>query len=136
VKDQEVRDKVTVGLTPGGAERLERVLEGGWFQSDLDAYRAAIIVALGKGIVSDGDRMTGVKTKFNVGSLDPDGRLRDLVELLAIEPAARTFEYAERCADAGLEYMAGKLSNGKTLFSEVLLSTEDLARVPEKVAQA
>src|SRR3989442_14695823 len=107
----DAKDKVTVGLTPTGAANLERVIHTGWFKTDLDAYRLAIGVALARGLLADPKSMVGVKTKFNVGSLDPDGRIRTMINLMVPDAGPRAYEHAERRAEAGLEFLAQSLAD-------------------------
>jgi hypothetical protein len=122
------QDRITVGLTVRGAENLAQVMETGWFNRDLDAYRAAIGVAIAQGRVSEPEEMAGASTKYNVGTLDNDGKLRQL--LLAFVPAARErpYEYAERLADAGLAYLVARLVQEGALLSEVLGGTAETTR--------
>src|SRR6266851_266796 len=127
----ETKDKITVGLTPAGGASLEREMGTGRFKTDLDAYRLAISVALARGLVADPDAMTGVKTKFNVGSLDPDGRIRTMIGLMVPEAGTRVYDHAERRAEAGLEFLARKLVDDNALLSEVLLGEEQVRQDEE-----
>lgn len=112
-----VEDRVTVGLTPDGEENLETVMESEFFDEELVAYRTAVAVALASDEVTDPERMKNVRTKYNVGSLDRGGEIRELVELL--RPAhseGRVYSYAERLADAGLRILSDHLSDDQPLM--------------------
>lgn len=115
-------DKVTVGLTPDGDNRLDEVMESEFFEEELTAYRVAISVALAHDVATDRDQMKKVRTKFNVGSLEEDGRLRELIEVLRPYAGAdQVFSLAERLADAGLRILAERVRNDKPL-RDVLLT--------------
>jgi hypothetical protein len=80
-------DKRTIGITSGNAAALADLTEQGHFASELDAAKFAMghAIALGTGAGS----ADGTETKWNVGSVDPDGSLRSLIEALfpnAVEP--------------------------------------------------
>jgi hypothetical protein len=113
-------DRVTVGLTQVGLGHLSEVLETGWFEEEMDAYRVAIAVALARGLCADAGGMVGVKTKFNVGSLDNDGKLRTLITTLAPSSGDRPYEHAERLAEAGVAYLAEKLGRQGATLTDVL----------------
>ena len=114
-------DKITAGLTPRGAENLKEVMDSGWFEEEMDAYRVAIGTAIAHGLCSSESEMAGVKTKWNVGSLDRDGSLRPLVIALVGACGDRPYEYAERLADAGLAFLVQKLVRENGLLFEVLV---------------
>jgi hypothetical protein len=116
-------DKITVGLTSKGTGHLEEVMATGWFASELDAYRLSITVAIAQGLVTQEENMAGAKTKYNIGSLDSDGKLRQLLTELVPGARERPYEYAERLADAGLAYLAEKLGREGSLLVEALGSS-------------
>lgn len=114
-------DKVTVGLTPLGEQRLERVMNSRYMSEELTAYRIAIAVALARGEITPREEMKKVKTKFNVGSLDRDGRLREMIEITMPQDASgKVFEVAERLADAGIAILDECVQDGRPL-SDLLL---------------
>lgn len=109
-------EKVTVGLTPEAEEKLETVMASSFFREELTAYRVAIAVALARDTVTAEEEMNKVKTKFNIGSLERDGRLRDLIELLRPTASQDSMvSLAERLADAGLHIMADHLEQDRPL---------------------
>jgi hypothetical protein len=115
------RDRVTVGVTATGAANLEAVMATGWFTEEVDAYRSAVALALKLGMTPLAT-LTGVQTKYNVGTLDRDGKLAQLVRLMAPAAGARPYEYVERLADAGLGALRARLVDGGALLSETLAS--------------
>ena len=120
----EPKDKVTVGVTAAGAANLAKMMQTGWFKEEVDAYRLAISVALARGLVGDPKAMAGLKTKFNVGSLDPDGRIRTMIGLMVADAGSRPYEHAERRAEAGLEFLARRLVDENVMLSDVLLGED------------
>ena len=110
------RDRVTVGVTPDGAENLAALMETGWFQDEMDAYRLAISTALAESL--EAPAVSGAQTKFNVGTLDRDGRLRELVTLLHDSP--RPYEDSERLAHAGLQLLRRRIVDDQMTLTEAL----------------
>ena len=133
----EEKGKVTVGLTDEGTAALNRVMETGWFQTEMDAYKVAIAMALARNIDVRAP-LTGVTTKFNVGSLDRDGKLARAVRVLGSENTASPFDYAERLADAGIRVLATKLVDHEETLSHVLGigSDTDLDQPPSPLVTA
>lgn len=116
----EERDRVTVGVTPDGAANLDALMQSGWFTDEVDAYRTAIATAIGCSLDVSDVTLSGVQTKYNVGTLDRDGRLISLVRGLASDAPSRTYEYCERLADAGLRYLRARIVDQGAMLSEVL----------------
>lgn len=127
----EDNDKVTVGLTAEGRAALAEIMATGWFRDEVDAYRVAIALALSKGLVTDESRLTGVETKFNVGTLNRNDEVRQLLSRLGPE-GTRPIEYAERLADAGLRFLSTKLVQQDEMLSDVLfaVASPDTADTP------
>lgn len=114
----EAIDKTTVGLTPEGWNHMEALMETGWFAEQLDAYRLAISVALARQLPIDPAGLSGVVTKWNRGSLEPDGRVRALI--LAFAQTGRPYAHAEALADAGIRYLRRRLVDEHALLAEVI----------------
>ncbi len=112
------RDKVTVGVTREGAANLASLMESRWFDEEVDAYRVAIAAAVGAEL-NVAEALTGVQTKYNVGSLDRDGSIAALVRAM-FPDAARPYDYAERLADAGLRYLKVRIVDQGMLLAEAL----------------
>jgi hypothetical protein len=114
------RDRVTVGVTPEGARNIELLMQTGWFADEVDAYRTSIAVAISHGLDVTESNLPGVQTKYNVGTLDRDGRLARLVRGLVDGQPPRPYEYCERLADAGLRYLRSRLVDQGAMLTEVL----------------
>ena len=113
------RARITVGLTPAGSEALAKVIATKWFATEMDAYKVAIAVALRSEINVD-QPLVGATTKFNIGSLDPDGRLVALIESVLGSQAGDPGALAERLADQGLVILATRLVDNEEKLIDVL----------------
>ena len=129
---EERDDKKTVGVTPDGAQILTDLMASGWFNEEIDAYKVAIGVAFANGLQKPSSEMTKVGTKWNVGSIDADGRLRRLVETLSPQDAERPYASCERRAAAGLEFLRKKIVVEKATLYEAL-QAEQLDQLDTKV---
>ncbi len=118
-------DKRTLGVTSEGAEALESVMDTGWFAEEMDAYRIAISLALANDLIKDSSEMTGVYTKWNVGTLDPDGRLRSMVLAFSEGASDRPYAHAEARAAAGLGYLKLRLVDEQAELADVLMKHAD-----------
>ena len=113
-------DKRTLGVTAEGAAALSEIMGTGWFEEEMDAYRVAISLAIAKDLVKDASEMSGVSTKWNVGTLDPDGRLRSMVVAFAEESVDRPYAHAEARAAAGLVHLKTRLVDDEAQLADVL----------------
>jgi hypothetical protein len=88
-----VGDKKTIGITSRNAGPLADLMARGRFATELDAAKFAMAHAINMGIAPG--VAEGTETKWNVGSVDPDGSLRSLLEALypAMTEPYRTMEY-------------------------------------------
>ncbi len=91
-----------------------------WFAEEMDAYRVAISLAFANDLMKDPSEMTGVSTKWNVGTLDPDDVLRSMVLALSEEQVDRPYARAEARAAAGLQYLKRRLVDEKAQLAEIL----------------
>jgi len=121
---QEKEDKRTLGVTQEGAALLESIMDTDWFNEEMDAYRTAISLAFAHGLVVEPREMAGATTKWNIGTLDPDGKLRSMVVALSSEEVDRPYAHAERRAAAGLRYLKSRLVDEKAELSNVLMPEE------------
>lgn len=71
-------DKKTIGVTKANAAVLQRLVDAGHFGSELDAAKFAMAFAVRRGVPAGAT--DGAETKWNVGSVDPDGSLRALID--------------------------------------------------------
>lgn len=120
----EPRDRRTVGVTPTAKQHLDSLMALGWFNEEADVFRIAVSVALAHGLSND-SKEGGRITKWSHSTIDPDGRLRDLVNALAPESSQRPFAYTEALATAGLEWLKVKLVDEHAMLSEALLDVVD-----------
>lgn len=118
-------DKTQVGL---GLEvndhiaNLENKYE--WFANGVDCYRTAVAVALARGVdKSDLGAITGKKNKYSVGTIDSDGRLRELIITFRPDLSEKPYFASEWLAEIGLSIIRDELDSGKFL-SEILLGAE------------
>lgn len=117
---KEKRDRGTLGVTSEGAQFLEEIMETGWFAEERHAFLVAISLAFANDLIKDESEMTGVTTKWNIGTLDPDNRLRLMVYSLAEKRLARPYAHAEARGAAGLEYLKRRLVDDRAELAEVL----------------
>ena len=123
-------DKTQVALSLEGNDHVANLVDNyRWFKDGLDAYRTAVAVALARNKVEiDLPPVTNKKTKYSVSSLDPDGRLRDLIVTFRQELEHKPYFASEWLAEIGLSIIREELDSGK-LLSEILLGTEIEAEV-------
>ena len=118
-------DKSQVGL---GLEANDHIanLEGKyeWFANGIDCYRAAVAVALSRGKdKADLGTITGKKNKYSVGSIDSDGRLRELIITFRPDLSEKPYYASEWLAEIGLRTIREELDGGKFL-SDILIGNE------------
>ena len=95
-------DKVTIGLTPDN-DQVRAKIEIGLFDKDFDAAKYAMGLAMSLGLpVAD---MPGTGTKWNVGSFDKDGQLRNLLLMLHSD-ATEPYRTIENLINLGLQHVA------------------------------
>lgn len=116
----EAEDRRTLGVTPEAQRHLDSLMALEWFRQEADVFRIAVSVGLALGLKKEPSDLVGLTTKWNVGTLDSDGRLRDLVRSLAPESGEHPFVYAELTAHAGLEWLKTKLVDEHAMLSEAL----------------
>jgi hypothetical protein len=125
VADENLSDKTQVALSLEGNDHVANLVDNyRWFKDGLDAYRTAVAVALARNKNEiDLPPVTNKKTKYSVSSLDPDGRLRDLIVTFRQELDQRPYSASEWLAEIGLSIIREELDSGK-LLSEILLGAE------------
>jgi hypothetical protein len=112
-------DKKTIGITEANAAALERLVSAGRFGSELDAAKFAMAYAINAGVALGST--DGAGTKWNVGSVDPDGSLRSLLEALCPE-STEPYRLAEHLMNEGIKGLAAKLGASEDLY-ETLFPT-------------
>ena len=124
------KDKTQIGLTNEGDASLDFVMqrEPKLFPQARDAYRFAICYAIALGFGAEDAPKSGYETKFSAsGSLDSDGILSDIVEMMDLETAGRPYATLERLAELGICDIARRLLVDETLTDilEPLLGAMD-----------
>ena len=125
VTDDVSSDKTQVALSLEGNDHVANLVDNyRWFKDGLDAYRTGVAVALARNKSEiDLPPVTNKKTKYSVSSLDPDGRLRDLIVTFRPELEKRPYSASEWLAEIGLSIIREELDSG-VLLSEILLGAE------------
>lgn len=117
MNEQETENQRTLALTEEGHRKLSQLKEDGYFGEMRDAYRLAISLAMAEGLIAD--RATSrTRTYINVGSLDPDGILRDAITAYFQGREGPPYEVAERLGEAGVADLADRLERNPS-FSEL-----------------
>jgi len=118
-------DKTQVGLgfeANDHIANLETKYE--WFANGIDCYRVAVAVALSRNKdKSDLGTVTGKKNKYSVGSIDSDGRLRELIITFRPDLSDKPYYASEWLAEIGLSIIREELDSGKFL-SEILMGEQ------------
>jgi len=116
------KDIVTVGLS-SKADRLlkEIVKESEWFSRELDVYRCAVALALGKGLEPmpvEGGRTT----KFNVGTLETqDQKVAGLIASFVPEHREDPYAFSQELAEAGIRYIHQTIVEDAATIHDALL---------------
>ncbi len=106
-------DKKTIGITKANASALAALVTAGRFGSELDAAKFAMAYAIQQGITRG--TTDGAETKWNVGSVDPDGSMRSLLEALCPENA-EPYRLAEHLMNEGIKSLAAKIGASGDLY--------------------
>src|SRR6266550_4867742 len=96
-------DKKTIGITKANAAALAELVSAGSFGSELDAAKFAMAYAIKNGVHSGST--DGAETKWNVGSVDPDGSMRSLLEALYPE-ASEPYRLLEHLMNEGIKALS------------------------------
>lgn len=111
-------DKKTIGISKANAAALNTLVSEGQFDSELDAAKFAMAYAIKLGLPAG--TTDGTETKWNVGSVDPDGSLRSLLE--AIFPTSpEPYRLAEYLMNEGIKHLGETLGGGGDLY-EIIFS--------------
>ena len=125
ISEDVASDKTQVALSLEGNDHVANLVDNyRWFKDGLDAYRTGVALALARNKSElDLPPVTNKKTKYSVSSLDPDGRLRDLIVTFRPELEQKPYAASEWLAEIGLSIIREELDSGK-LLSEILLGSE------------
>jgi hypothetical protein len=111
-----------LGRRAKNLKSLERLVEEGCFGSEMDAAKFAMAYAINKGVTLG--PLERAETKWNVGSFDPNGSIKALIETLYPEEA-------QPCRV--LEFM---LNRGLDLLHPDVMTSVDVAGIINEGAQA
>lgn len=112
-------DKKTIGLANENREIVALFLEKGIFKDQMDVARFAFSLAINKGI--ENIPLGNYDTTWNVGSFDPDGKLKTLMSL--IEPdTLEPYRRIEIIANHGLGILKRHYEKNSDIFLEDLLT--------------
>jgi hypothetical protein len=106
-------DKKTIGITKANATALLQLVAAGHFASELDAAKFAMAHAIKAGVHSG--TAEGAETKWNVGSVDPDGSMRSLLEAL-FPDTDEPYRLAEHLMNEGVRLLTAKVSGSADLY--------------------
>jgi hypothetical protein len=109
-------DKKTIGIAKANLAALASLVEGGNFASELDAARFAMAYAVRAGLPPGTSE--GADTKWNVGSVDPDGTLRSLIEALC-PGASEPYRLVEFFMNEGIKMLASRRAAGRDVYDEL-----------------
>lgn len=129
VKEEPVKDdRRTLSTSLSANDALARLVAHGFFAEQVEAYRVGIAVALARGLTpGDVPERKNVTTKYNVGSVDPEGKLRTLVQLLLPDQAERPYAAMEWLAEAGLRFLINQIDAEHRMLSEALTAAGEEA---------
>ncbi len=120
-------EPTTIGLTDGAHKKLQRLREDRHFAEMADAYRFAIALALAHGAIAD-DVRAGRQTIFNIGTLDPERELYQIIKALRINDDEPVYRTAERLAEWGVEELDRLATKGTIRFGTLADEIEALFR--------
>ena len=117
------QDKKTLGITRENAPILNELVANGNFGSELDAAKFAMAVAIEGGVPAGSAE--GTETKWNIGSIDPDGSVRSLLRALypSVSEPYRLLEYL---INEGLQLLLRRGGKAVDVY-EVLFTNRDRA---------
>lgn len=111
-------EPVNLGVAKSAHAIITRLKEDGHFREMVDAYRFAVGLALAHG--GKCQEFSDRQNMFNRGSLDPDGSLYPLVEMLRVptqEPIGKTIE---KLATWGLHEIDRRLQRGTLSYASII----------------
>ncbi len=106
--------RTTFGASEDGFKAIEYLVKDkGWFKGEVEAFRTAIAYGAATKIAPTvGGKY---KTKWNIGTLEQDGRIRTL--LIEAGFTKDPYTLVNAIGDAALRVMYEKAKNGHTLSS-------------------
>lgn len=119
-----MNELTTIGLSDIGDAKLDELKELGIFAEKMDGYRFAVSLAIAQGAMSS--ELAKRKPFLNIGSLDPDQKLKKAVEALYANQLADTTVYrvVERLAEWGVTELHAQAKAGSIDFEKLLEQAE------------
>lgn len=115
-------DRKTIGVSLDSQATLDRLMSTNMFREQVDAARLALSVGLlGNPDCPSQEERT---TKWNVGTFDPTGEVRDLVACFR-PGVASPYRESEILIEIGLKVLKSHLVTHGQLDLEVLLGLDD-----------
>jgi hypothetical protein len=116
-------DKVNIGLTNDANLVAERLELTGLFEDRLSVAKFAIAIAIKEGLdnkLEDYRQTDSMGTKWNIGSVDSDQYLRDL--MISLYPECNTpYRYIEALMNRGLIFLGNIIKRkGTSKISELI----------------
>ena len=106
-------DKKTIGITKANANTLAQLVAAARFGSELDAAKFALAYAIKSGVPNGSAEWA--ETKWNVGSMDPDGSMGSLLEALFPE-VSELYRLAEHLINEGITMLVTKVGCAADLY--------------------
>lgn len=111
---------ITVSASDETKAILRRLKEEGVINEMLDGYRLGVAIAHAHRLPISEVQKTS--TFVNVGSLDKDGTMRNLIVELYPEHAAKPYALIEQLAEAGVAELGRRHENGQLRLGELYRS--------------
>lgn len=118
-------DKKTIGITKNNAAPLASLVLEGHFGSELDAAMFAMAYAIKQRI--EVGTTEGAETKWNVGSFDPDGSMRSLLEAL-FPDSPEPYRLAEYLMNEGIKRLTEEVGFNGDIYETIFPVSPAAAR--------
>lgn len=122
-----MNELTTIGLSETGDAKLDDLKELGIFAEKMDGYRFAVSLAIAQGAMAN--ELAKRKPFLNIGSLDPDQKLKRTVEALYASQLSDTTVYrlVERLAEWGVTELHSQAKGGSIDFERLLAQAAEKA---------
>lgn len=124
-------DRINVGLTEETHALLQKLQAEGVFDEMRDGYRLGIALAIARGGIAAEVQSQSHRNVLNIGSLDPDGAIRDMINELYPEAAGKPYAIAERLAEYGVSQLGPLYESGQLQFGQLLSPSPHDAAIEE-----
>jgi hypothetical protein len=101
-------DLIQIGVTPQAEEVILRLIDRGWFNSEMAAFKAAVAYGLANCI--EPTTGGGLQTKWHVGGIDKTGEFLEVVRMFhEFGENDRPWDYIRRVGDASLKAIGPRI---------------------------